>query len=579
MVLAEKESSSLYNFSPWPVVGKFALELPKNATAGDRVVLWRRAPVHGVVAVGSVVEQRWKVSGSEIRELVEVQFSNFMLSAPIALAELIDCGLESLVAQASDIDTGRFRQAIRSRRILLPDRSFECLMSLTVDRSAPLEGPSAWSLQPGDTLDRAQVHQTYGGQRSRSACFVRHSANALVFLPVQRSEGPWSSHWESRVLVTPVAEQMRRVGDRVNAPVLHHVEHGSPLRVFETLDADRCRYLGEFVIDHDDPIPEWRDTRVVEYQGGQLVQHSLPVFRLKCLEAVLGESPELSLSTRIRNVGLRVTVVDAPAPHHSQQPSTNEGQLAFGGVAQGSAGLQNVDPNDPRAALQQLVDALGADPGCVQILSDMHQSQIVASLVQQARRQHDLDELETLVLNATTKEAALQERLEKMTWIFSGEFLSSPARRGLHVQHQMDLTLVRPDNSLHGVELKLARIANPIVRHRNGWVLGSVLSNSVGQARNYLVALDENRHQILNDLGIDTRRASITIVAGHSSFLAAEMSSSAVAETLRRNNAHDPRVRVITYDELIGNARRAWAVAAPTADRSTPRGDPVTSPA
>jgi hypothetical protein len=136
----------------------------------------------------------------------------------------------------------------------------------------------------------------------------------------------------------------------------------------------------------------------------------------------------------------------------------------------------------------------------------------------------------------------------------------SSARRSLHIKHQLDLTLVRPDGTLHAVELKRARIESLIVAYREGWVLGDVLAKSIGQARNYLVALDENRHQILNDVGIDTRRASITIVAGHSDFVGGGACANEVADMLRRNNSHDPRVKIITYDELMSNARRAMSV-------------------
>lgn len=46
-----------------------------------------------------------------------------------------------------------------------------------------------------------------------------------------------------------------------------------------------------------------------------------------------------------------------------------------------------------------------------------------------------------------------------MTWIFGGELLATPARRSLTTRDQLDLTLIRPDGTLHGVELKLARIS------------------------------------------------------------------------------------------------------------------------
>ncbi|GAB2558965.1 Shedu anti-phage system protein SduA domain-containing protein [Nocardia heshunensis] len=570
MVLAEKETSSLDDLSPWPRVGLFALELDQAAVVGDRVILWRRAPIHGVIAIGVVAEGQWATEDRHhTRALVRVVLDKLLLSCPIRATELVDSRLGVLARQASNIATARYHRTIRSGRIWLPDHDFEALISLADnDRQVPLVGPSAWALRPGDTLDRAEVHQTYGGERSRSACFARHSANALVFVPTTEADGLWRSWWESDVLVTPVDEQRRDTSARVHHPVLHHVEHGSPLRVFRTVDTDRCTYLGEFVIDHEGPILEWRDTRIVEYHGGHHYQHALPIFRLRYLDGSMREPSGADVTAWGRDVGLRVSVVQRDAADNAARPSAQANQLRFDDME--SLTPSAPDDRDLPAALQRLAAAVEADPDVAETLSRLQESELVASLVQQAHRRRDLDTLESLVLDEETDERALQTCLEKMTWVFGGEFLSAPARRGLHVQHQMDLTLVRPDSSLHVVELKLARVPAPIVRERNGWVLGAAVSRSIGQARNYLVALDENRHQILNDLGLDTRRASVTIVVSHSAFLSPDLCAGDVAETLRRNNAHDPRVTVLTYDQLIANARRALTVAAPTPNPPMP---------
>jgi hypothetical protein len=83
---------------------------------------------------------------------------------------------------------------------------------------------------------------------------------------------------------------------------------------------------------------------------------------------------------------------------------------------------------------------------------------------------------------------------------------------------QLDLVLLRPDGSLHGLELKAATPKNPLVkRDHNHVIVGGEVNDAFGQAINYLRELDESRHQILAEWRIDCRRASMTIVMGTAS--------------------------------------------------------------
>ncbi|AGP56644.1 hypothetical protein M271_25800 [Streptomyces rapamycinicus NRRL 5491] len=73
---------------------------------------------------------------------------------------------------------------------------------------------------------------------------------------------------------------------------------------------------------------------------------------------------------------------------------------------------------------------------------------------------------------------------------------------------------------------------------------------------NYLRELDEKRPQILIDLGIDCRRASMTVVIGHTAFAATDASPEEIDEAIRTYNSHLTRVSVTTYGRLIENAQR-----------------------
>jgi hypothetical protein len=56
---------------------------------------------------------------------------------------------------------------------------------------------------------------------------------------------------------------------------------------------------------------------------------------------------------------------------------------------------------------------------------------------------------------------------------------------------------------------------------------------AVSQALNYLRVLDENREGILATYGVDTRRASETVVTGHPMYASDSLASGEAAETQR----------------------------------------------
>lgn len=144
-----------------------------------------------------------------------------------------------------------------------------------------------------------------------------------------------------------------------------------------------------------------------------------------------------------------------------------------------------------------------------------------------------------------------------MTWIFGGEFLPGTARRNLTLRDQLDLALLRPDGTLHGVELKKADVKLLVTGQRNHLIVGPEVNKAVGQSMNYLRELDESRPKILVDLGIDCRRASMTVVIGHTGFVTTDASRRQIDETMRTYNSYLSRVNVTTYDHLIENAQRS----------------------
>ncbi|MBQ1042203.1 MULTISPECIES: Shedu anti-phage system protein SduA domain-containing protein [unclassified Micromonospora] len=183
----------------------------------------------------------------------------------------------------------------------------------------------------------------------------------------------------------------------------------------------------------------------------------------------------------------------------------------------------------------------------------------IADVVLLRARRRALRELDAVVLNRHSSERDLQRALEKNLWIFGGTQLADklgPRRisRGI----ELDLTLLRPDGTVHVIELK--RAAVPLLTHQRGrWVPTNEVHRAVAQAMNYLVILDEDRAR-LAEQGIEVRRASAAVIIGHPQF-EEEASENEVDAALRVYNSHLSRVEVVTYKQVVDRADRVLRLA------------------
>ncbi|MFI6228242.1 Shedu anti-phage system protein SduA domain-containing protein [Micromonospora echinospora] len=202
-----------------------------------------------------------------------------------------------------------------------------------------------------------------------------------------------------------------------------------------------------------------------------------------------------------------------------------------------------------------LIDRLHTGDSSVHVTPTAEASaEEIADVVLLRARRRALRELDAVVLNRHSSERDLQRALEKNLWIFGGTQLADrlgPRRisRGI----ELDLALLRPDGTVHVVELK--RAAVPLLTHqRDRWVPTNEVHRAVAQAMNYLVALDEDRPR-LAEQGIDVRRASATVIIGHPQFEEAA-SENEVDAALRVYNSHLSRVEVVTYQQVVKRADR-----------------------
>lgn len=210
-----------------------------------------------------------------------------------------------------------------------------------------------------------------------------------------------------------------------------------------------------------------------------------------------------------------------------------------------------MDIEDPAEAARTIVTSTDA----LAVLADEDHAQMLLRAAEMKRQAAGLVELRKTAEDSAASEADLQRVLKDNIWIFGGRYLGAAAERRLTAGKELDIPLIRADGSLHVVELKCSmRVRSLVKRHRNAWVPTAEVHDAVGQAINYLVALDEDRNYIRDKFGIETRRAA-TVLIGHPN-VQPEVSENEINDALRTLNAHTGRVEVLTYKDLIDSAER-----------------------
>lgn len=219
-----------------------------------------------------------------------------------------------------------------------------------------------------------------------------------------------------------------------------------------------------------------------------------------------------------------------------------------------------VDIEDARVVARGLV----ARPEALLALAADRDGMLLLRAAELQQRMSKLQEMRKIVDDPASSEHDLQEAFQSQPWIFGGQFIETADRRSLVLGSEVDIPLLRADGVLHIVELKRAMgLTSPlVVRQGASFVPGAEVHHAVMQANMYIIALDENRHQIRAQFGIETRRASATVLIGHPA-LHPEISEDRINEALRALNAYNARVDVWTYKDLIDNAERA--LGGPTA--------------
>ena len=133
-----------------------------------------------------------------------------------------------------------------------------------------------WSLAPGDTINRSDLHARYGGSGRGGMAPSRSSPNVFIFTdPAVGNRHGYYDGWVGDIFhYTGMGQRGDQEMEAGNRALLRHTEDGRAVRLFRGVGGD-VTYLGEFELDAARP---WYRMDAQETGGGQTRQ--VIVFRL-----------------------------------------------------------------------------------------------------------------------------------------------------------------------------------------------------------------------------------------------------------------------------------------------------------
>jgi hypothetical protein len=103
----------------------------------------------------------------------------------------------------------------------------------------------------------------------------------------------------------------------------------------------------------------------------------------------------------------------------------------------------------------RLIELASRAPTMVSALAASSDGMLLAETVELQKRRAQLDQLRRIVEDPSSQERRdLHPQLKRMAWIFGGRYIGESRRKELTTGDILDIPLLRPDGSLHVVELK-----------------------------------------------------------------------------------------------------------------------------
>lgn len=169
--------------------------------------------------------------------------------------------------------------------------------------------------------------------------------------------------------------------------------------------------------------------------------------------------------------------------------------------------------------------------------------------VKHAKNKRAVDELDELLIDGA-KESKLQAWIKENTWVFGVEYVQILDLRKIGIHSESDFIVESLDNYADLIELKKSdfKLFHFDESH-DSYYPSAELSKVLGQSIKYLKVMEDHRHLLRDEDGLNVLKPRIKVVIGRSS----EMCGKEI-EALRLLNDSLHNIEVITYDEIKSRA-------------------------
>ncbi|SEG92187.1 protein of unknown function [Thermomonospora echinospora] len=519
---------------------------PKSVKVGDQVILWRRGRASGIVAIGKVsklVEKeerslrsirhlnspsgpRHVMQTPKVAKSAHVSLDHYCFSRPITPQRLTEMGCSELaaVAHKSPGSTSTFKAI----EVEISERQWSNLIAAANEKEISPEWPAAWVIPEGGLVDRSKLTSIYGGSTSNRVGASARTPNVFVFISMPPKDQRKGYLWKDDLLICPGHPEPWDQVTSENLSVLSHHWRGYPVRVFET-QAQKCVYIGEFVIDDNKPVEEWfSDIRAKTGLFGRREKQEvkIPLLRLRQISGLSFQQNRTALFDSDRTMDLRVDSIS----------TTDRGRDSSDVAHQIAAALTQPE------IIQQF--------SLIDIASDVRSTFFAALRVQELRKA--VAELKSYLHSGVNEEAKYQEWCEQHSWAFGNSYISRDELRHISVGDTVDIMMASTLNRLRDI-IELKRPDKKVLRFdraHKSWYWSQEVSQAIGQCHRYLDKLHEQAGLLVQDFpDLAAYHPRATVVIGRS-----DEWESAQQRALHGLNSRLHGVSVITYDHLLAKA-------------------------
>ena len=216
------------------------------------------------------------------------------------------------------------------------------------------------------------------------------------------------------------------------------------------------------------------------------------------------------------------------------------------------------DPNNSAKLLGLPSDSLQLGKAVAAALNFAQMSQTLDEFERLVKR--GCGECEACVDGKVCLESTFQCFLKANPWIFGSQYSKVTAKKITFDNDELDYLARRTADGYEEI-IEIKRPIKDLFRERGqkGLAENKAVVDAVNQVDNYIAGLDSDRHKYDNEeygnLKVEKIRAKIIIGRDSNEY--------AKKRALRRLNARYNRIEVITYDQLIANARQmlSWLEA------------------